>query len=155
MCASRPGDRFWTRGGLAVAACLALTGGACASRDATPASSASLSLAALAGIPWTLVSLGGQPLPPGARPPTAAFDGARVSGFGGCNRYTGQAEEKSSGAITIGSLAVTKMACPGPAMEVEARYLTVLGGATKYVFAGRRLVLSGSAGEMVFERPAP
>jgi heat shock protein HslJ len=40
-------------------------------------------------------------------------------------------------------------------MEVEARYLTVLGGATKYVLAGGRLVLSGSAGEMVFERPAP
>ena len=155
MFASRPGDRFRARGVLAVAACLALTGGACASRDAAPAASGSLSLAALAGTPWTLVSLGGQPLPPGARPPTAALDGARVFGFGGCNRYTGPVEERSSGAITIGSLAVTKMACPSPAMEVEDRYLAVLGRATQYVLAGGRLVLSGSASELVFERPAP
>jgi len=75
------------------------------------------------------VSLGRRPLPPGARPPTAAFDGARVSGFGGCNRYTGEVEEKALGAITIGALAATKMACPAPAMEIEAH--------------------------MVFEHPAP
>jgi|SRR5262245_13564425 len=155
MFASRARDRFGTRGGLAVAACLALTGGACACRDATPASSGGLALAPLAGSPWTLVSLGGQPLPPGARPPTAAFDGTRVSGFGGCNRYTGEVEEKAPGAITMGALAATKMACPAPAMEVEARYLTALGQVTQYMLAGGRLVLRGPGGDMVFEHPAP
>ena len=113
------------------------------------------SLAMLAGAPWTLVSLDGQPLSPGAKPPTAVFDGTRLSGFAGCNRYTGQVAEKTPGSITIGPLAATKMACPSPAMEVEDRYLAALGRATQYALAGARLVLTGASGTVTFERAVP
>ena len=119
------------------------------------ASTATPSLATLAGATWTLVSLGGQPLAQGTRPPTAVFEGIRLSGFGGCNRYTGQVEEKTPGTIAIGPLAVTKMACPSPAMEVEDRYFAALAQVTQYRVAGSRLVLSGPSGELVFERAAP
>ena len=149
-----------SRAGLAIATCLVLASCASAGRDGapTPVSSGPAggpSLAMLAGAPWTLVSLGGQPLPPGARPPTVVFDGTRLSGFAGCNHYTGQVAEKTPGSITIGPLAATKMACPSPAMEVEDRYLAALGRATQYTLAGGRLVLSGASGTVTFERAAP
>jgi heat shock protein HslJ len=116
-----------------------------------------LSLAALADAEWTLVSLDGQPLSQAARPPTAVFEGTRVSGFGGCNRYFGQVVETSPGAITVGLLAGTKMACPSPAMEVEDRFLAAMSRATRYSFVGGRLVLSGDGGtsrELTFEPAA-
>jgi len=116
-----------------------------------------LSLAALADAKWTLVSLDGQPLSQAARPPTAVFEGTRVSGFGGCNRYFGQVVETSPGAITVGPLAGTKMACPSPAMEVEDRFLAAMSRATRYSFVGGRLVLSGDGGtsrELTFEPAA-
>lgn len=112
-------------------------------------------LQTLGGAAWTLVGLGGRPLPPDVRPPTAVFAGARLSGFGGCNRYTGQVEEKSPGAIALGTIAATKMACPSPAMEVEDRYFAALGQVTHYRFAGSRLVLSGPSAELIFERATP
>jgi heat shock protein HslJ len=148
-----------SRAGLAIATCLVLASCASAGRDGaptpvSPGSAGSPSLAMLAGAPWTLVSLGG-PLPPGARPPTAVFDGTRLSGFAGCNHYTGQVAEKTPGSITIGPLATTKMACPSPAMEVEDGYLAALGRATQYTLAGGRLVLSGASGTVTFERAAP
>jgi heat shock protein HslJ len=158
MSASRSGAR--TRAGLAVAACLVLASGACAQREgaSTPAPSAATggpSLAALAGAPWTLVSLSGKPLPPGAQPPTAVFDGTRLSGFGGCNRYTGQVAEPTPGTLTVGPLAATKMACPSPGMEVEGLYFAALGGVTQYALAGGHLVLSGASAKLTFERAAP
>src|SRR6185295_11152330 len=71
-----------------------------------------LSLAALKDATWTLVSLDRLPISGVDRPPTAMIEGSRLSGFGGCNRYTGQVAEKSPGAIVVGPLAATKMACP-------------------------------------------
>jgi len=105
-----------------------------------------LSLAALAGREWTLMSLDERPLSQGAQPPTIIFDGARVSGFGGCNRYTGQVAENTPGTITVGPLAATKMACPSPAMEVEDRYIAALGSVSRYTFVAGRLLLSGANG---------
>ena len=117
-----------------------------------------LSLAALGDGEWTLVNLDRQPLPQGARPPTAVFEGTRVSGFGGCNRYFGQVVEKSPGAIVVGPLAGTKMACPSPAMEVEDRFLSAMSQVTRYSFVGGHLVLSGvdrgTSRELTFERGA-
>jgi heat shock protein HslJ len=115
-----------------------------------------LSLAAVAGGAWTLVSLDRQPLPAEARSPTIVFDEARVSGFGGCNRYFGGVSEKAPGALVIGPLAATKMACPSPAMEIEDRFFAVLSRVTRYSFVGGRLVLSAVDGglprELAFER---
>jgi heat shock protein HslJ len=146
-----------SRVGFAVATCLLFASAGCAPRDGAPSSDtpANLSPAMLTGVTWTLVSLGGQPLPQGTRPPTAVFDGVRLSGLGGCNRYTGQVQDKGPGAMTIGPIASTKMACPPPAMDVESRYFTILGPVTQYRLAGSRLVLSGPSGELTFERATP
>ena len=144
---------------VAAAACLALAAG-CASRDGAPSvapsgSAETTSLKKLAGVTWTLVSLGGEPVPQGTRLPTIAFDGARIAGLGGCNRYTGQIQETAPGTIAVGPVASTKMACPPPAMDVEGRFFSALAQATQYRLAGPRLVLSGPSGELAFERATP
>jgi putative lipoprotein len=145
------------RAGVAVATCVLLASAGCGSREGAPSSGtpANVSLSTLTGVTWTLVSLGGQPLPQGTRPPTAIFDGARLAGFGGCNRYTGQVQDTGPGAITIGPVAATKMACPPPAMEVEGRFFAILSPVTQYRVAGSRLVMSGPSGELAFERATP
>jgi heat shock protein HslJ len=121
-----------------------------------------VSLAELAGTEWTLSSLDDRPLPTGARPPTLLFGDARVSGFGGCNRYTGPVSAKRPGTLSVGPLATTKMACAAPAMDVEDRYLAALAAVSQYALVAGRLQLSGTlAGTsrtLTFERraaPAP
>lgn len=106
-----------------------------------------LSLALLAGEEWQVAAIDGEPLPAGVRPPAVLFDGGRIAGFAGCNRFTGTIEETAPGEIGIGPLALTRMACPGPAMEVERRFTASLAAATRWGYVAGRVVLSGMAGE--------
>ncbi len=75
---------------------------------------------------------------------TIGTDGA-VSGSGGCNRYRGRAEI-ASGTIAFSPLATTRMACPGPAMEQEGRFLAALVAARRFRIEGGRLMLSAEDG---------
>ena len=109
--------------------------------------SGTLSLATLAGIEWTLVEIDSEPRPAGVRPPTATFEGTRIAGCGGCNRYMGGVEEAGPGGMTVGPLASTKMACPPPEMDVEDRFLAYLAKVSRYTFLGGRLALSGMDGD--------
>lgn len=106
-----------------------------------------LSAALLAGPEWTVVEIDGAPLPAGAKPPTLIVEDGRISGFGGCNSYTGPIKETAPGQVAIGPLAGTMMACPPPASQVEDAFLKVLGKATQYTFLARRLMVSGVDGE--------
>ena len=116
-----------------------------------------LSIALLAGPEWTVVEIDDTPLPDGAKPPTATFEGERVAGFGGCNRYTGAIKETAPGQVQIGPLAGTMMACPEPASQVEGGFLMSFGKATQYTFLAGRLHVSGMDGEtfrsVLFVRP--
>ena len=117
-----------------------------------------VSLAELAGTEWMLVGLDDRPLPAGARPPTLLFGDARVSGFGGCNRYTGTVAAKRPGTLSVGPLATTKMACAGPATDVEDRYLAALAAVSQCALVAGRLQLSGTvegaSRTLTFERRA-
>lgn len=119
-----------------------------------------VSLAELAGTEWTLSSLDDRPLPAGAQPPTILFGDARVSGFGGCNRYTGTVAAKRPGTLSVGALATTKMACAAPAMDAEERYLAALAAVSQCALVAGRLqlrgTLDGTSRTLTFERrPAP
>jgi heat shock protein HslJ len=117
-----------------------------------------VSLAELAGTEWMLVGLDDRPLPAGARPPTLLFGDARVSGFGGCNRYTGTVAAKRPGTLSVGPLGTTKMACAGPATDVEDRYLAALAAVSQCALVAGRLQLSGTvegaSRTLTFERRA-
>lgn len=74
---------------------------------------------------WELERLESAPSE-ATRAPTITFDDARVSGFAGCNRFTGSVRREADAPGYFSGVAVTRMACPGPAMEIERRFLAAL-----------------------------
>jgi heat shock protein HslJ len=103
-------------------------------------------IASLEGTSWVLAS--GVDLPsdvPVSRP-TAGFTSDTISGFGGCNRYTGGYSTDGE-ALEIGALASTQMACEPPAGTIEAAYLAALEQVGSRTSDGDQLVLSDAAGD--------
>jgi heat shock protein HslJ len=83
---------------------------------------------------WRLVSMGSLTSPTGPLQTTeltADFEGDRISGSGGCNRFNGGYQTESN-QLTIGALASTRMACEQLVMNQEAKYLAALQGAQRY-----------------------
>ena len=112
----------------------------CCRVPAAPASTAMLE-----GASWRLTALPGHSVPAGNGAPTARFEGGRVAGFSGCNRFTG-GYTVDRDRLTIGNLAGTMMACPEPAMAVEKAFLAAFSGAQVVKQEGGRLTLAPAAG---------
>src|SRR5262249_17881105 len=94
---------------------------------------------------WTLIELGGQPVPApsGALAPGLRFDVTqkRVSGSTGCNSLSGTYTADAS-ALHFSPLAVTRMACLDPARQArESAFLAVLERVTAYRIDGPTLTL--------------
>ena len=118
-----------------------------------------LSLADLKGIPWRLSRLGRNEHVPEGVKVTAVFGDGRVSGSGGCNRYSAAVDETGPLGFSIGPAASTKMACPDPAGGFEDRYFSALQAANRFGFLLGNLVLHYGKGDaretMMFEREVP
>jgi heat shock protein HslJ len=103
---------------------------------------------------WIALSLSGKPVvKPGSV--TMSFGEGRVSGRGGCNRYSGTADY-ANGTIKVGPLISTKMACmEDEIMQQESAYLTALQAATRYTIGGDgKLTIATGAGAIVYD-PVP
>ncbi len=109
----------------------------------------------LDGTQWTLAALDNAPyaptnerfavtlvFTPAAEAQSARSSQVRVGGNAGCNRYFGVARV-SDGAIEFGALGVTRMACPPPQMELEARYLKALAAVSRWAVDAPTLTLFG------------
>ena len=73
---------------------------------------------------------------------TLNFDGERLTGTSGCNRYfTAVTAGEIPGDLTIGMIGGTRMACPEEAMALESRYLEALGNVIKYGFLNGKLAM--------------
>ena len=108
---------------------------------------------ALKGKTWNLVQFDdGSPVQAG-RPITAVFEEGRISGSGGCNRYSASAASASPGALHVGAISATKMACMGPAGTNEQRYFAALEKAEGYALEEGKLTLS--PGKMTFKATTP
>lgn len=97
----------------------------------------------LAGTSWTLVELNGQPLVPGGEPLTLNFaaDEQRVSGYGGCNQFSGEYAQNGA-SLRMGPLLSTRRACLEPALNTqETAYFQALESANRYSIEGGQLVL--------------
>lgn len=98
---------------------------------------------------WRLVSIGSQPLPVDPDPQRGAqlqFDGARVTGSGGCNRLTGS-YQRTGHSLKIEQLAATRMACLDSTRSIiETDFLAAIKATTQYSLAGgnRLTLLDGS-----------
>ena len=97
----------------------------------------------LAGTEWQLIQLGGKALKPeeGKFTVTLLAEGNRLTGVGACNRLMGKYETTDKGALRIGPIASTMMACPG--MEQEDAFTKALEATTHYDMDGPMLLLLG------------
>ncbi|MGA8040720.1 MAG: META domain-containing protein [Acidimicrobiia bacterium] len=89
---------------------------------------------------WSVISLwdeSGALAPPiDGTALTLQFDGSRISGSSGCNRYSGPATFGSS--CSVGPLVTTRMMClrPDGVMEQERHFLELLDRVDRYVIEG-------------------
>ena len=115
-----------------------------------------LSLADVKGIAWRLSRLGRNERVPEGVKVTAVFGEGRVSGSGGCNRYSAAVVEAGPLEFSIGPAASTRMACPDPAGRFEDRYFSALQAANRFGILLGNLVLHYGRGDaretMIFER---
>ena len=98
----------------------------------------------LAGTAWEVQLATKQFIEPAKRQTLVFGSGGRVSGFGGVNRYSGQAKGGAAGELSFGPLAATMMAGPSDALEREAHFFNALGLVSKVEFDGKSLRLSGA-----------
>ena len=104
------------------------------------------------GTSWNVQKIGQRVLEadPDKGLPTVVFDaeGNRVSGFAGCNRYSG-GYSLTGNALRFGSIASTKMACDNSATEDEM--MLALASIQKYSLEGNKLILQGADGKGILE----
>lgn len=84
---------------------------------------------------------------------TAYFEKGQVSGAGGCNTYSGAYAISSSSpdnVIRISNLTIGQMACDEDVMDQEARYLSALQAATRYLVEGTQLTIYYPGGRLVY-----
>ena len=104
-----------------------------------------LSLADLGGVEWVLTHFGWEDPAPAEPAITLVFEGERIVGSSGCNRYFAGVEAgKAPGELKIGPAGATRMACPEDEMALEDRYLKALGRVVRFAFVTGRLVLTWS-----------
>ena len=101
--------------------------------------------ASLTNTYWKLVSVGSETYrhEGGNREPHLQLrhDGNAVTGFGGCNTYTGRFErDESTARLRFVQLVATQRACV-EGMEIEARFLAALREANRYAIRGDTLRL--------------
>lgn len=73
-----------------------------------------------------------------------------ISGRGFCNRYNG-AQEGELPAFAVGTLAVTRRACPDDRMARDQALFDALSGADQASFADDRLTVTGTGPTLIFE----
>jgi heat shock protein HslJ len=101
----------------------------------------------LAGTEWSLTQLDGQSVSSAsARAPTLmlAAEGARASGFAGCNQF-GASYTTESDRLRFGAIALTRMFCSAQ-MDLEQRYMSALEATRTYRLTGQHLELVGNRG---------
>jgi heat shock protein HslJ len=114
---------------------------------------------ALEGVTWRLSGFGskGPEIPAdSSRPVTARFEAGRVSGFSGCNTFTGSYKVEGD-RVMLGQLAGTMMACPAPETAIESAFRAAFSGAVRYAIRADQLALHAESGAMLAfaAEPAP
>jgi heat shock protein HslJ len=112
----------------------------------------------LGGSAWQLVDLPGSTpaaLAALSRPVAVRFAEGRVSGFSGCNQFTGSYQREGD-RLTLAEGASTMMACPEPVASIENAFQAAFAGALRYALEGDRLTLTSNSGAALrFERQPP
>ena len=108
----------------------------------------------LEGVQWKLAS-GVDVAGWEAVAPTAVFEGGRMAGSTGCNRYTAPYTVDGD-TLELGPAVSTRMACPPPADAVEDAFLAALQRVTRWLGDADEIVLLADDGaELLRFRPGP
>lgn len=75
---------------------------------------------------WRVTAIAEAEVPEGVEVSMRFDDEGQVSGRGGCNRYSG-GYELAGDRLTIGPVAMTRMACPDEQMTTETRFGVAVG----------------------------
>lgn len=114
--------------------------------------------APLEGAAWRLMELPGASsgaLARLTRPVTARFESGRLTGFAGCNNFSGSFTLDGD-QLKIGQVASTQMACPEPGSTIENAFHAALSGTLQYAVDGDKLTATNAAGETLrFQREPP
>ena len=114
--------------------------------------------ARLEGTAWQLKELPGpQSAALGrlTRPVTLRFESGRLSGFAGCNNFSGS-YALDGDQLKIGPVASTQMACPEPGSSIETAFHKALSGTLRYAVDGDHLTATTAAGDTLrFQREPP
>lgn len=105
----------------------------------------------LEGVSWRLGALSGEgpEIPAGlSRPVTARFEAGRVTGFSGCNNFTGSYTIDGD-RVTLGGLATTMMACPEQETAFERAFHEAFSGTLRYSIRADQLSLITEAGTVI------
>ena len=117
------------------ALCILIMGCATSAADSKPQ-------AELLNTLWRFTEVAGVPVTtePDQREPSFVlkFDGERVTGFAGCNQFSGSFTS-GPGLLDFGELMSTRMACPQ--LDTEQRVFEALAKTTAYTIEGERLTL--------------
>jgi heat shock protein HslJ len=98
---------------------------------------------------WTLIAFNGATP---ASEITLELDADGVSGRGPCNGYRATVT-REAGALTVGPILSTRMACPE--LDLEARFFAALEGVTQALEDPEYLLMAGGGTWMVFTPSAP
>ncbi len=86
---------------------------------------------------------------------TVEFSGGKLSGFGGCNDYSGEyvtdTPNAPSGSLTIQNLASTRKLCEEDVNARESQYLTAFESVIGFTIAGDSLTLTSPGGALTYE----
>jgi heat shock protein HslJ len=89
------------------------------------------------------------------RPVMARFESGRLTGFAGCNNFSGSYTVEGD-QLKIGPVASTQMACPEPGSSIETAFHKALSGTLRYVLDGDHLTATTASGDTLrFQREPP
>ncbi len=102
---------------------------------------------------WELVKWPGHSTLQGmhGQPVTIDFDNTTqpptISGFSGCNRFSGSYASAKPEQLTLSQLSTTRMTCPKPFMQTETEFLEALRTINQYNVSGTILQLKIAKGQ--------
>lgn len=113
---------------------------ACAALPGAPGSVGASAAAPLVGSEWRLEDLGGRGVLDRVQATLAFPEAGRVAGNSTCNRFFGSYTLMQD-RVAFGQLGGTRMACPEPLADQEARYLDALQKAQRIEVQGKTMLV--------------
>jgi heat shock protein HslJ len=98
--------------------------------------------------PWQAREIDGSPVADTPLPTLRFTEDGKVTGKGPCNQLSGSYDATAS-TLEFTPIVATKMACPGPIMDVEQRFLAALDRTRGYAIEDSLLVLRDASGTAI------